>query len=120
MIEISGVSKTFPARGKDAPVLALKDVDLRIEDGEFLTILGPSGCGKTTLLRMIAGLVEWDKGEITVNGTPPGHLEVTVVPHTAEHTQLLDGSLGKSVHLETDVLAKHVRRLLNFQSSSPR
>ena len=70
MIEISGVSKTFPARGKDAPVLALKDVDLRIEDGEFLTILGPSGCGKTTLLRMIAGLAEWDKGEITVNGTP--------------------------------------------------
>ena len=70
MIEISGVSKTFPARGKDAPVLALKDVDLRIEDGEFLTILGPSGCGKTTLLRMIDGLVEWDKGEITVNGTP--------------------------------------------------
>ena len=70
MIEISGVSKTFPARGKDAPVLALKDVDLRIEDGEFLTILGPSGCGKTTLLRMIAGLAEWDKGEITVNGKP--------------------------------------------------
>ena len=34
MIEISGVSKTFPARGKDAPVLALQDVDLRIEDGE--------------------------------------------------------------------------------------
>ena len=70
MIEISGLSKTFPARGKDAPVLALKDVNLRIEDGEFLTILGPSGCGKTTLLRMIAGLVEWDDGEITVNGKP--------------------------------------------------
>jgi NitT/TauT family transport system ATP-binding protein len=70
VIEISGVSKTFPARGKDAPVLALKDVNLRIEDGEFLTILGPSGCGKTTLLRMIAGLVEWDDGEITVNGKP--------------------------------------------------
>jgi NitT/TauT family transport system ATP-binding protein len=70
VIEISGVSKTFPARGKDAPVLALKDVNLTIEDGEFLTILGPSGCGKTTLLRMIGGLVEWNEGEITVNGEP--------------------------------------------------
>ena len=70
MIKISGVSKTFPARGKDAPVLALKDVNLQIEDGEFLTILGPSGCGKTTLLRMIGGLVEWNDGEIDVNGMP--------------------------------------------------
>jgi len=70
VIEISGISKTFPARGKDAPVLALKDVNLQVRDGEFLTILGPSGCGKTTLLRMIGGLIEWDEGEITVNGKP--------------------------------------------------
>ena len=66
MIEISGLSPR-PSRpaAKDAPVLALKDVNLRIQDGEFLTILGPSGCGKTTLLRMIAGLIDWDDGEIT-------------------------------------------------------
>ena len=70
MIEISGVAKTFPARGKDTPVDALKDVNLTIKDGEFLTILGPSGCGKTTLLRMIAGLLAWDEGEITVDGRP--------------------------------------------------
>lgn len=70
MIEISGLAKTFPARGKDTPVDALKDVNLTIKDGEFLTILGPSGCGKTTLLRMIAGLIPWDEGEITVDGRP--------------------------------------------------
>jgi NitT/TauT family transport system ATP-binding protein len=70
VIEVVGISKTFPARGGDAPVNALKDVNLRVEDGEFLTILGPSGCGKTTLLRMIGGLIEWDEGEITVNGKP--------------------------------------------------
>jgi NitT/TauT family transport system ATP-binding protein len=70
VIEISGLNKTFPARGKDAPVDALKDLNLTIRDGEFLTILGPSGCGKTTLLRMIAGLIPWDDGEITVDGAP--------------------------------------------------
>lgn len=70
MIEISGLAKVFPARGKDAPVEALRDVDLTVRDGEFLTILGPSGCGKTTLLRMIAGLIPWDAGEISVDGKP--------------------------------------------------
>jgi NitT/TauT family transport system ATP-binding protein len=70
VIELTGLSKTFPARGKDEPVDALKDVNLTVKEGEFLTILGPSGCGKTTLLRMIAGLMDWDDGEITVDGKP--------------------------------------------------
>ena len=70
MIEVTGVSKTFPAkRGRD-PVLALQNVDLTVRDNEFMTILGPSGCGKTTFLRLIAGLIPWDTGEITVNGKP--------------------------------------------------
>jgi ABC-type nitrate/sulfonate/bicarbonate transport system ATPase subunit len=70
MIEISGLGKTFPAHGHDAPVVALQEVNLTVRAGEFLTILGPSGCGKTTLLRMIAGLIPWDDGEITVDGRP--------------------------------------------------
>jgi NitT/TauT family transport system ATP-binding protein len=70
VIEISGVSKIFPAKRGQEPVLALKDVDLTVKDNEFLTILGPSGCGKTTLLRLIAGLIRWDGGEITVDGKP--------------------------------------------------
>ena len=68
MIEIKGIDKTFPARGKESPVEALKDVNLSILDGEFLTILGPSGCGKTTLLRIIAGLIPQDGGTITIDG----------------------------------------------------
>ena len=68
MIEIAGLSKTFPARGKDAPVEALKDVSLTINDGEFVTVLGPSGCGKTTLLRMVAGLIRADAGTISLDG----------------------------------------------------
>jgi NitT/TauT family transport system ATP-binding protein len=51
-------------------VQALQDLNLTINDHEFLTILGPSGCGKTTLLRSIAGLVGWDEGDITIDGKP--------------------------------------------------
>ena len=68
MIQISGLSKTFPARGKDQAVEAIQSLDLTVEDGEFLTILGPSGCGKTTLLRIVAGLTQWDEGTITIDG----------------------------------------------------
>lgn len=55
--------------------MALKDVSLRIEDHEFVSVVGPSGCGKTTLLRLIAGLItpssgEIDYGDRSSNGKP--------------------------------------------------
>lgn len=60
-IEIKGVKKTF---GKDE---ILKGIDLNIKKGEFFSILGPSGCGKTTILRMIAGFIKPDEGQILLN-----------------------------------------------------
>jgi NitT/TauT family transport system ATP-binding protein len=56
----------------DGPVHALKDVDLTIGKGEFVSFIGPSGCGKTTLLRVIADLEQPTGGTITVNGMSPG------------------------------------------------
>jgi len=47
-------------------VIALRDVSLTIEDGEFFVLLGPSGCGKTTLLRCVAGLERVDHGRIFI------------------------------------------------------
>lgn len=60
-IELRNIAKTF------GDVTALRNVDLFVEDGEFLTLLGPSGCGKTTLLRIVAGFIEPDEGEILIN-----------------------------------------------------
>ncbi|WP_406736317.1 ABC transporter ATP-binding protein [Thioclava sp. GXIMD4215] len=55
----------------DGPVQALKDVNLSIERGEFVSFIGPSGCGKTTFLRCIAALETPTGGALTVNGIPP-------------------------------------------------
>ena len=57
-ITIDGVARSFNG------VRAVDDVSLAIRDGEFFTLLGPSGCGKTTLLRMVAGFCELDRGRI--------------------------------------------------------
>ena len=61
-VSLTGVNKIYRSRG-DA-VHAVRDLDLRIEDGEFVALLGPSGCGKTSTLRMIVGLEAITSGEI--------------------------------------------------------
>jgi putative ABC transport system ATP-binding protein len=63
-LAMRGVRKTFEA--ENAPVRALRGVDLRVDGGEFVALMGPSGCGKSTLLNLIAGLDTPDEGEISV------------------------------------------------------
>ena len=62
MIEYKNVSKSYGNQD------IIKQLDLKIEDGAFLTIVGTSGSGKTTLLKMINGLVKPSQGEILING----------------------------------------------------
>jgi NitT/TauT family transport system ATP-binding protein len=55
----------------DHPVVALRDVDLTVAPGDFVSLIGPSGCGKTTLLRAIADLAPLTSGQLRVNGMSP-------------------------------------------------
>ncbi len=69
VIDAQGVDLTFQTN--DGPVHALKDVNLQIEKGDFVSFIGPSGCGKTTFLRCIAGLETPTGGTLKVNGLSP-------------------------------------------------
>ena len=68
VFQIKNVNKRFPNHGNELEIL--NDIDITVNEGEFLSIVGPSGCGKTTLLRMLAGLDFPTSGEITENNVP--------------------------------------------------
>ena len=78
IIELKGVSKTFDDE------IILDNVDLKVYEKEFMTLLGPSGCGKTTTLRIIAGFVTPDSGdvlfdEVRINDVPPHKRQVNTI-----------------------------------------
>jgi NitT/TauT family transport system ATP-binding protein len=68
-IELRGVGKLFEL--KEGPLTALKDVNFKVGDREFVSLIGPSGCGKSTVLRLVAGLSSPTSGEILVHGKTP-------------------------------------------------
>jgi NitT/TauT family transport system ATP-binding protein len=68
MLTVENLNKKYVSHG--SVTSALVDINLRIEEGEFVCLLGPSGCGKSTLLKIIAGLIPATSGRITINGQP--------------------------------------------------
>jgi NitT/TauT family transport system ATP-binding protein len=69
VVQLAGVAKSFGGvRG--GRVEALRDINLAISRGEFVSLIGPSGCGKSTLLRLIGDLTKPSAGTVTVNGKP--------------------------------------------------
>src|SRR4051794_15578268 len=72
-VHVENVGITFAT--KTGPFVALRDIDLAVEKGEFITLIGHSGCGKTTLLNLVAGLLKATSGVLLCAGreiTGPG------------------------------------------------
>src|SRR5690348_10729567 len=67
-IELDRVGMTYETGS--GPVEALRDIDLAVREGEFVSLVGPSGCGKSTLLRVVAGLRPMTSGSVVVDGVP--------------------------------------------------
>jgi len=67
-LQIDHLTKRYYVEREQRQVLALSDVSLSVADGEFVAIVGPSGCGKTTLLNIVAGLLPYELGTISIDG----------------------------------------------------
>src|SRR5690242_1721808 len=109
-------------------VVAVADLNLEIQDGEFFTLLGPSGCGKTTTLRMIAGLEEVTSGAIAirerdVTRVPPRQRDVAMVfqsyalyPHMTVYDNLaLNLKVKRIPRTEVDARVRQVAAMLHIQ-----
>ncbi len=83
-LQLENIIKKFPMRDGSGEFVAVSDVSLNVEKGEFLTLLGPSGCGKTTTLRLVAGFESPTVGAIILDGKnitnqPPNKRDMAMV-----------------------------------------
>ncbi len=79
-LSVRQVTKSYPStQTGTAPLCVLDDISMNINKGEFVTIFGPNGCGKTTVLNVISGLMEQDKGTVLINQRPPTEASIGYV-----------------------------------------
>ncbi len=118
LIELRNITKSFDGEA------ILRGIDLDIYDGEFVTFLGPSGCGKTTTLRIIAGFVTQDDGDVcfdgeTINDLPPHKRQLNTVfqryalfPHLNVYENVAFGLRLRKPKIKEDVIRAQVEEML--------
>src|ERR671923_1440247 len=122
-VVFDGVSKVYPDGTR-----AVADMDLEIEDAEFMVLVGPSGCGKTTALRMVAGLEDISEGTLrigdkVVNNVPPRDRDIAMVfqsyalyPHLSVYDNIAFGlKLKKENKAEIDKRVKEAAQILGLE-----
>jgi multiple sugar transport system ATP-binding protein len=122
-VTFDGVSKIYPDGTR-----AVNEIDLEIQDGEFMVLVGPSGCGKTTALRMVAGLEEISEGQLkigdrVVNQLAPRDRDIAMVfqsyalyPHLTVYDNIAFSlRLRKTPKGEIDTRVKEAARILGLE-----
>ncbi len=122
-VSLKGISKTFPGN-----VWAIRDINLSIENKEFIVFVGPSGCGKSTTLRIIAGLEEATSGNVyiggeLVNDVPPKDRNIAMVfqnyalyPHMTVYDNMAFGlKLRKYPRAEIDSRVRDAAAILGIE-----
>ncbi len=134
MLELKDISKKYSSQlNTQASFLALKKVSLKIQQGEFLSLLGPSGCGKSTLLRIISGLETPTEGQVLWNGseittlTPqdrPFHMvfqKYALFPHMTVFDNIAFGlKIRKKMRVEINQKVNETLSLFNLNDLSQR
>jgi len=117
-IDLVNVGKTLADRAGAGSTFSIRKLNLRIPDGKTMVVLGPSGCGKTTLLKIIAGLIPPDSGEVRYDGVDvkdvrPGDRRIGMVfqnyalyPHMSSRTNVMAYFLFRKKTPELNALAK--------------
>jgi NitT/TauT family transport system ATP-binding protein len=85
-LEIDRLSKRYWFEREAREIPALVDVSLSVADGEFVAVVGPSGCGKTSLMNIVAGLLPYDEGSVSIDGrkvSGPGVDRAVVFQHSS-------------------------------------
>jgi multiple sugar transport system ATP-binding protein len=122
-VELKSISKVY-----DGNVRAVSDVNITVEDKQFIVFVGPSGCGKSTTLRMIAGLEDITEGELlidgeTMNDVPPKDRNIAMVfqnyalyPHMSVYDNMAFGLKIKKIDkAEIEKRVKEAARILDIE-----
>ncbi|HEY4989077.1 MAG TPA: ABC transporter ATP-binding protein [Opitutaceae bacterium] len=126
-VSLENLSKVYPEKGGPG-VTAVKNINLQIEDREFMVLVGPSGCGKSTTLRMIAGLEEISGGSVKIGGQVvnevlPKDRDIAMVfqnyalyPHMTVYENMAFGlKLRKFAKADIDVRVREAATMLGLE-----